>query len=85
MKNNKLEMFNDTEDKDIRNNNRAAIMANTFEDNIQQGKRTTSSLGGMQVLAYFSRIPKADKAQVYKKFQGIMKQRDFIQLGQVEV
>ena len=83
MRKNKPEMFNDVEDDAIRNNNRAAIMANVFEDNILRGKRTTSSSGAIQVLGYFAAVPKIDKRLVYERYKQIMCQRGFELQGAV--
>ena len=70
-----LNLFNDVEDEHTRNHNRAAIMANLFEDNVKQGKRTTSAKGASYIMAYFTCIPKADRKNVQVMYQEIMSKR----------
>ena len=76
-------LFNDVEDTKLRNNNRAAIMANIFEDNILQGKRVTSAKGGAYIMSYFMLIPKVDRGSVCKLYRDMMSKRGFDYVGAV--
>ena len=78
-----LNLFNDVEDVAIRNNNRAAIMANLFEDNILQGKRNTSAKGAAYIMSYFTCIPKVDRKSVCKVYRDMMGKRGFDYVGAV--
>lgn len=60
-------LFNDVEDVDLRDRNRAVIMANIVEQ-YTKNKRMTPK-GAALVLGYFSALPEAERKQVYDRFE----------------
>ena len=69
--------FDKVENSVIRRRNQAMIMANLFEDNIPNKKKVTSARGAALVIAYFLKVPNADKAKTYENYRSIMEDRGF--------
>lgn len=69
-------LFNDIDDSDLRNRNRAVILANIAESHIKDKKISPSGAG--LILRYFSLIPGDEREVVKDKFQVAMQQRGFL-------
>jgi len=78
-------LFNDIEDTELRVRNRAVVMANIFDDNLDE-KATTPTIkgaGAALLLSYFSKIPAEDMQAVWDKFKNIMTtERGYNYVGQ---
>lgn len=69
-------LFNEVQDAELRNRNRAVVMANIFEDYLDHDKEepTVKIKGANILLKYFEKVKDADKAEVAKLYQEIMTQ-----------
>lgn len=74
-------LFSDIEDSSLRNRNRAVVLANIAEDNLNKEKRITPK-GAALVLGYFSQVPEAERSDVYGRFVTNMNERGFQVVGQ---
>ena len=70
-------LFNDIEDITLRNRNRAVVMANLLEDNLNKEKKINPK-GAALLLGYFNRIPEGERADVHNRFTEGLLQRGFI-------
>lgn len=68
-------LFNDIEDQELRNTNRAKVLANLFQDNSHDAKTTPK--GAQLILGYFQTLPEQERADVQQKFVNQMDQRGF--------
>lgn len=69
-------MFNDVADEAIRANNRAASMANLYEEFGNGGKNTTP-LGLAKVMRYFEGVPSEDKPLTLQYFNAMLINRGY--------
>ena len=67
-------LFNDVEDVTLRTRNRAVVMANIFDDNLDPNAKTPTIKGGgaTLLLKYFGSISAEEQASVWSKFKEIM-------------
>lgn len=70
-------LFNDIDDVELRNRNRAVVLANIAEDNIDRKSKRVSLKGANLILGYFECILDGDREDVKNKFSDNMKQRGF--------
>lgn len=70
-------LFNDIEDVELRNRNRACVLANIAEDHIDRKSKRVSMKGAALILGYFQNVEDADKDDVKDQFSANMKQRGF--------
>ena len=70
-------LFNDIEDFDLRNRNRAVILANIMEDNLTPKKKVTGK-GSTLILGYFLNVPEVDRKSVRDKFAKAITERGFV-------
>lgn len=70
------ELFNDIEDKNLRNRNRAVVLTNIAEDRTRN--RLISANGAGLILGYFKEIPDEDKNDVKERFTVEMKNRGYL-------
>lgn len=68
-------LFNDIEDRDLRNRNRAVILANITEANTKKNKVTVK--GASLILSYFDSVPVEDRKDVEQRFTENLKQRGY--------
>lgn len=68
-------LFNDIEDKALRNRNRYVVLANMAEAHTKQKKITEK--GTYLILSYFNAVPEDDKKEVYSGFKDEMKRRGY--------
>lgn len=71
-----FELFNDIEDSELRNRNRAVVLANMAEDHTKD--RRINAKGAGLVIGYFSQVPEQDRDIVRAKFATAMQQRGFL-------
>lgn len=67
-------MFNDVADEALRANNRAAMMANLYEEFGNGGKKTTP-FGLAQVMRYFKAVPQEDRPLTLSYFKAALAAR----------
>ncbi len=72
-------LFNDVEDVELRNRNRAVILANIMEDNLTAKKKVTGK-GSTLILGYFLNVPEVDRKSVRDKFAKAITERGFIRV-----
>ena len=70
-------LFNDIEDTQLRNRNRACVLANMAEDHIDRKSKRVSVKGANLILGYFNCVPDAERGEVMEKFSDNMKSRGF--------
>jgi hypothetical protein len=70
-------LFNDIEDIELRNRNRAVILTNLMEDNINKKTLKVSMKGADLILNYFNLIPQEERKDVTERFTQGMLQRGF--------
>lgn len=68
-------LFNDIEDKQLRNRNRAVVLTNISEDNTKDG--LINGKGAGLVLGYFINIPADEREEVKIKYTQFMQERGF--------
>lgn len=68
-------LFNDVEDKELRQRNRAVVLANIAADNTKN--KLISPKGASLVLGYFGLIPEEDRLDVKVRFAEEMKHRGY--------
>lgn len=71
-------LFNDIEDVELKNRNRAVILTNMAEDNMDRKTKKINMKGTTFVLGYFNLIPEEERADVKNRFMEGMAQRGFI-------
>lgn len=69
------DLFTDLEDQELRNRNRAVILANVAEDNTVNSLLTAK--GVSIIMGYFHRIPDHEKGDVEKRFRANLKERGY--------
>jgi hypothetical protein len=69
-------LFNDVEDINLRNRNRAVVLTNIAEDNTRNQLITAKGAG--LLLGYFGLIDPNERADVQQRFTNNMKERGFI-------
>jgi hypothetical protein len=69
-------LFNDIEDAELRNRNRAVILCNIASDNTRN--KLISAKGGSLILGYFGLIPPEERDVVQNKFKKEMELRGFV-------
>jgi hypothetical protein len=72
-----FELFMDIDDVNLRNRNRAVVLANLADDN-RGPERTISPKGAALMLGYFQEIPEADRADVMDRFKIQMMDRGYV-------
>lgn len=73
MENKGFSLFFDLEDKDLQAYNRARLMFNIMEDNVDKKTGKVSPKGGSLVMEYFGEIPVEDRTLVTKKLEELFK------------
>ena len=68
-------LFNDIEDNELRNRNRAVVLANIAEDHTRN--KMISPKGAGLILGYFGLVPPDERAVVQDKFTESMRQRGY--------
>lgn len=79
-------LFNDIEDATLRIRNRAVVMANIFEDNLdpsqaKSNKPIIKGAGAALLLKYLSSVSEVEQPQVWDKFKSVMAERGFSYAG----
>lgn len=69
-------LFNEIEDVNLRNRNRAVVMTNLAEDHKNKENRI-GSFGVKLILGYFNCLPKEDRADVLERFKKGLEERKF--------
>lgn len=62
-----ISLFTDVEDILLRDNNRAIVMVNIFEDNMNKHKRITQE-GLFKLVSYFKALPAEERKVAYDLF-----------------
>jgi hypothetical protein len=70
-------LFNDIEDVELRNRNRAVVLTNMAEDHIDRKSKRVTMKGAALILGYFGNIEEADREDVKDQFSQMMHQRGF--------
>ena len=68
-------LFSDIDDTDLRNRNRAVVLANIAENNSRNQRIGPNGMG--LILGYFNEVPVADRDDVKERFKVCMQQRGF--------
>lgn len=68
-------LFSDIDDKELRNRNRAVVLANIAENNSRNQRIGANGMG--LILGYFSNIPEDERADVQERFKNTMIERGF--------
>lgn len=68
-------LFNDIEDSELRNRNRAVILANIAQDSTKN--RIISAKGASLILGYFGLVPPEERADVQARFAKNMADRGY--------
>lgn len=71
-------LFNDIEDAELRNRNRAVILTNMYEDCMDKKTKRVSAKGAALICNYFLQIPIDERVDVQDRFKMGMKQRGFL-------
>jgi hypothetical protein len=69
-------LFNDIEDKDLRNRNRAVVLANIAADNTRN--KLISPKGASLILGYFGLVPPEERKDVQDQFTQRMLESGFV-------
>lgn len=69
-------LFNDVADADLRNRNRAVVLANIAEDHQTEDSRIKPK-GVALMLGYFNLVPQADRRECNARFAQEMTKRGF--------
>lgn len=69
-------LFAEIEDVQLRNRNRAVMMANIVQDNLTKNKRVSPN-GAVTVMSYFQSIPEDERGSAYALFEQQLKERGF--------
>lgn len=72
-------LFNDVEDKDLRCRNRAVVMANIFEDNIDVASLKMKPSGAAVLIRYQQQIDEAERKQVHETLLEILEERGYVE------
>lgn len=70
-------LFNDIEDVELRNRNRAVVLANMAQDHIDRKTKRVSMKGAALILGYFNNVDVADRDDVKDQFSQRMHQMGF--------
>jgi len=71
-----VRLFNDIEDEALRNGNRAVVMANIFEDNVNKEGKVTDK-GSALLIGYFGCIKEEERKGVYSRVEAELKKRGY--------
>ena len=74
-------LFNDVEDKHTQRQNRAVILANIIEDNLQDESGVVTQTGMLYSLQYWDEIPDEEKKVVYEMLKREVSGRGLIKGG----
>lgn len=69
-------LFNDVEDKALKQRNRAVVMANIAEQYTKAKKITIK--GASLILGYFDCIPQEERKELEAKFTEVMTERHYV-------
>jgi len=69
-------LFNDIEDSDLQERNRAVVMSNMAEAYTKKGKITLKGTG--LIVNYFNEIPQEKRQSLYQRFESTMKERGYV-------
>lgn len=72
-----LNLFNDIEDRALRNRNRAVVLANIAEANTDRATKRINVKGSTLILGYFANILEQDREDVKDKFAENMRSRGY--------
>jgi hypothetical protein len=72
-------LFNDIENAELRNRNRAVVLANIAADNTKN--RIIHAKGAALILGYFKEVPEHDREDVKERFKENMKEQGFVLAG----
>lgn len=70
-------LFNDIEDVNVRNRNRAVVLANIAEDNTDRKTKRINVKGSTLILGYFNLVSEDDRRDVMTQFAENMRSRGF--------
>lgn len=70
-------LFNDIEDFELRNRNRAVVLANIAEGNTDRKTKRINIKGSTLILGYFNCVDQADRESVMTQFAENMRSRGF--------
>lgn len=70
-------LFNDIEDVELRNRNRAVVLANIAQDGSSPKTKRITEKAALLILGYFSHIEEADREDVQDQFYTMMVQRGY--------
>lgn len=70
-------LFNDIEDTELRNRNRAVVLTNIAEDCTDRKTKRVNMKGAGLILGYFNQVAVADREDVKNKFSDNMHSRGF--------
>lgn len=70
-------LFNDIEDEELRNRNRAVVLANMAENSVDRKTKRVSVKGAALILGYFGCLPEEEREDVKDRFSVEMKSRGF--------
>ena len=68
-----MNLFNDVEDKELRNYNRGTTLVNLYEQHA--GESRVNARGVAAILAYFKEVPAEDRAAVLEEFRTVAMER----------
>lgn len=71
-----ISLFNDIEDRELRNRNRAVILANELERGFTRGKVTAKAAAF--IMGYFANVPEDERKEVKDKFIEFAYDRGFV-------
>lgn len=69
-------LFNDIEDSDLQERNRAVVMANIAETYTTKGKITMR--GVALITKYFNEIEDSLRQSLYSRFEKVMRERNYV-------
>ena len=71
-------LFNDIKEKHLQERNRAAVMANMYEDNPNlDDANTTSKKGALLIFGYMDKVPEEERASLVTAFHAQMETRGY--------
>jgi hypothetical protein len=77
-------LFLDIESRSTRISNQAVVLANIFEDHLEQTgvlkDKGVSARGVSLVLGYFNNISQEDKSAVTRRYKEVMEERGFMEV-----
>ncbi len=70
-----FDLFNDIEDSELRNRNRAVVLSNMAQDNTKEQR--ISPKGAALIIGYFTKVPENDRQVVMNKFKESMNNKGY--------